>query len=86
MTDEELKTAVLDALSSVAPELDRAALMPDVSFRDQLDIDSMDYLNYVIALHVALKIDIPEADQPHLASVNGAVAYLRPRAGQTTRP
>lgn len=76
MTDEELRKLVLDALASVAPELDAATLLPDKSFRDQLDIDSMDFLNYVIALHEALGVDIPEADQPHLLSIDGAVAYL----------
>ena len=76
MTEEEIRKAVLRALGSVAPEMDEAALDPDKSFRDQLDIDSMDYLNYVIALHDALKIDIPEAEQLRLSTINGAVAYI----------
>jgi acyl carrier protein len=76
MTDEELKRLVLNALASVAPELDEATLSPSKSFRDELDIDSMDFLNYVIALHEALKIDIPESDYPCLSSVEGAVSYL----------
>ncbi len=79
MTDAELKRLVLDALASVAPELDEAALAPDRSFREQLDIDSMDFLNYVIALHEALKIDIAETDYPRLASIDGAVAFLSHR-------
>lgn len=76
MTEQELREQVLRALASVAPELDEATLRPDKSFRDQLDIDSMDFLNYVIALHEALGVDIPEADQPQLQSVDGAVKYL----------
>jgi len=84
MTDEELRKAVLTALASVAPELDEAALAPGKSFRDQLDIDSMDFLNYVIALHEALRIEIPEADQRHLTTINDAVAYLRRRLSQPT--
>ncbi len=79
MTEEEIKKAVLEALASVAPELDEAALDPEKSFRDQLDIDSMDFLNYVIALHEAFKIDIPEADQFRLSTISGAVAYLGKR-------
>ena len=76
MIDAELREQVLKALASVAPELDEATLAPDRSFRDQLDIDSMDFLNYVIALHEALGVDILEADQPQLQSIDGAVAYL----------
>ena len=76
MTDADLKRLVLDALAGVAPELEEASLAPDKNFRDQLDIDSMDFLNYVIALHEALKIDIAESDYPRLASIDGAVAYL----------
>ena len=79
MTEAEIRRMVLDALASVAPELDEATLAPDQSFRDQLDIDSMDFLNYVIALHEALKIDIPEEDYPRLVSIDGAVAYLAQR-------
>lgn len=76
MTDDELRKLVLDALAGVAPELDPATLKPDKSLRDQLDIDSMDFLNFMIALHEALGIDIPEADQPKLVTLDGAVAYL----------
>jgi acyl carrier protein len=76
MTEAELKRLVLDALVSVAPELDEASLAPDKSFREQLDIDSMDFLNYLIALHEALKIDIPESDYTQLTSINSAISYL----------
>ncbi|HXP73946.1 MAG TPA: phosphopantetheine-binding protein [Stellaceae bacterium] len=76
MTDKDIRRIVLNALSGVAPELDEAALELDKSFRDQIDIDSMDFLNYVIALHDALAVDIPERDYPLLASIDGAVAYL----------
>jgi acyl carrier protein len=76
MTEAELKRLVLDALVSVAPEVDEASLAPDKNFREQLDIDSMDFLNYLIALHEALKIDIPESDYAQLTSINSAVSYL----------
>ena len=79
MTEDEIRQVILKALASVAPELDEAALLPNKSFRDQLDIDSMDYLNYVIALHETLAIDIPEADQPKLSTVDSAVAYFARR-------
>ena len=76
MTDPSIRKTVLDALASVAPELDEATLETDKSFREQLDIDSMDFLNYVIALHEALGVDIPERDYASVASIDGAVAYL----------
>lgn len=86
MTEDDIRKTVLDALTSVAPELDEAALRTDKSFRDQLDIDSMDFLNYVIALHEALGVDIPESDYGSVASIDGAVAYLAAKLkGRTER-
>ncbi len=75
-TREEITTTVLRALGEIAPEADLAAIKPDVSFRDQLDIDSMDFLNFVIAVHEALHVEIPEADYPKLITLNGCVGYL----------
>ena len=76
MTRDEIRAAVLRTLGEIAPEADLSALEPDVSFRDQLDVDSMDLLNFVVALHGALHVDIPEADYPKLATLNGCVDYL----------
>jgi len=75
-TADEMKAAVLQALGEIAPEADLAAIKPDVSFREQLDIDSMDFLNFVIAVHEALHVEIPEADYPKLITLNGCIAYL----------
>ena len=79
LTTEEIKSAVLRMLGEVAPEADLAAIKPDVSFRDQLDIDSMDFLNFVIAVHEALRVEIPEADYPKLITLNGCIEYLASR-------
>ena len=76
MTRDELRATVLRTLAEIAPEADLATLKPDVSFRDQLDVDSMDLLNFVIALHVALHVDIPEVDYPQLATLDGCLDYL----------
>ena len=76
MTDGELRETVLRALGEIAPEADPTTLKPDVSFRDQLDIDSMDFLNFAIALHEELGVEIPEADYPKLATLDGCVEYL----------
>jgi acyl carrier protein len=67
---------VLRCLGEIAPEADPARVKPDVSFRDQLDLDSMDFLNFVIALHEALGVDVPEVDYPKLATLDGCVGYL----------
>ena len=73
---DELRSLVLRTLGDIAPEADLESIKPDVGFRDQLDIDSMDFLNFVIALHEELRIEIPEADYPKLASLNACVEYL----------
>jgi acyl carrier protein len=75
-TPEDIKHTVLRILGDIAPEADLAALKPDVSLRDQLDLDSMDFLNFVIALHQSLGVELPEGDYPKLATLNGCLAYL----------
>ena len=79
MTEAELRKTVLDTLGDIAPETDLGALPPDKDLREELDIDSMDFLNFVIALHEKLGVDIPEADYPHLITLNGAIGYLAAR-------
>jgi acyl carrier protein len=76
MTREEIQNTVLELLGERAPEADLTALDPDVSFRDQLDLDSMDLLNFVIALHKKFQVEIPEKDYPKLATLRGCVDYL----------
>jgi acyl carrier protein len=75
-TAEQVKETVLRILGEIAPEADPAALDPDVAFRDQLDIDSMDYLNFIIALHAEFGVEIPELDYPKLSSLSECVAYI----------
>jgi acyl carrier protein len=76
MTRDEIKTAVLRALGEIAPEADLASVAPDVEFREQLDLDSMDILNFVVGLHASLGVAIPESDYPKLATLDGCVEYL----------
>ena len=76
-TTEEIRAILLSVLGGIAPEADPATLDPGESLRDQLDLDSMDFLNFVIGVHERTGIEIPEADYPRLASLDGAVAYLR---------
>jgi acyl carrier protein len=79
MTLQEIRSTVVDALTRIAPEIDPASIEAHTNFRDQLDLDSMDFLNFVLAVHDRLGIDIPEADYPHLVTLDGAVAYLAKR-------
>ena len=81
MNQADIRRALIDALSSVAPEGDYDGLKPDRPLRDQLDIDSYDFLNVVVHLHERLGIDIPEADYQQFATLDSAVAYLAPRLG-----
>jgi acyl carrier protein len=76
MTREEIKSVVLSVLGKIAPEVDPAEIRPEVGFREQLDLDSMDFLNFVVALHEAFHVEIPETDYPKLATLKGAVDFL----------
>ena len=79
MTRDEIRHAVVQALTSVAPEIDPQSLQADSAFRQEFDLDSMDFLNFVIALHGRLGVDVPESDYVKLATLNGAVDYLSGR-------
>lgn len=76
MTKEEIRSIVLRILGEIAPEADLNQLKPDVSFRDQLDIDSMDFLNFVIALDEELHVSIPESEYAQLSSLDSSVELL----------
>lgn len=80
MTDDELRQIACGVLSQIAPEADLQALDTDVELQEQLDIDSMDFLNFVIGLNEATGVDIPERDYPRLATLDGCVEYLRAHA------
>jgi acyl carrier protein len=72
----EIRAAVLAGLARIAPEVDPATLRGDASLREQVDLDSMDFLNLVIGLSESLGVEVPEADYPKLATLDGCVAYL----------
>ncbi|HEX8966657.1 MAG TPA: acyl carrier protein [Chloroflexota bacterium] len=79
MTDTSLDSAravVLRALRQIAPEADLAALDANQDLREQLDIDSVDFLNFVVALHRELGVDIPEADYAKVRTLDGCIRYL----------
>lgn len=83
MTNDEIRAAVFSALHRIAPEVDPATLKPGVPIRDQVDIDSMDFLNFLMEIHSALGVDIPEAAYREVATLDGCSAYIaahNPRA------
>jgi acyl carrier protein len=73
---DEIRQTVLRLLGEIAPEADLTALNPGVSFRDQLDIDSMDFLNLVIMIHKTFGVEIPEADYRKYGTLDGCVGQL----------
>ena len=81
MSKLDLLTVVREELAKIAPDIDFDTVDRSGNLHDEFDIDSMDHLNFITALHKRLGIDIPETDYPQLTSVDGAVAYLTKRAG-----
>jgi acyl carrier protein len=79
MTDDDIRATVLRLLTEIAPEANSAEIEPDVNFRDQLDVDSMDLLNFLIAMHREFAVEIPERDYGKLTTVNECVTYLGER-------
>ncbi|MBZ0146552.1 MAG: acyl carrier protein [Pseudorhodoplanes sp.] len=77
MSDIDIRTAVQEELGNIAPEVNLAVLDPAADLREALDIDSMDFLNFIAAIHRRLGVNIPEIDYPKLLTLNGAVNYLR---------
>ncbi len=76
MNPDEIRRIVLDSIESVAPEVEASSIDPSEDLRDALDIDSMDFLNFVTALHKKLQVDVPEPDYPKLQTIDGCVAYF----------
>lgn len=76
MTNDEIRAAVVTALRSVAPEVDPVTVRSNLPLRDQVDLDSIDFLNFLMAIHAALGVDIPEAAYAQVATLDGCVAYV----------
>ena len=86
MTRDEIRATVLRILGEIAPEADLTQLKPDVSFRDQLDIDSMDFLNFVIALDEELDVRIPESDYSKLSTLDACIELFSSRTAVKDAP
>jgi acyl carrier protein len=79
MTNEEVKKVVLDIIEDVAPDEDITTLIAEESLRDQLDLDSMDFLDIVMELRKRHKVEVPSEDYPQLATLASCVSYLTPK-------
>lgn len=77
MNAEDIRAVVLATLQDIAPELEADALCGDRPLRTQVDLDSIDWLNFLLGLHEKLKVDIPEADYARLVSLDDVVSYLQ---------
>jgi acyl carrier protein len=76
MSDLDIRAVLQEELGKIAPDIALDTVAPSADLREALDIDSMDFLNFVTAIHHRLGIDIPELDYPKLVTLNGAIKYL----------
>jgi len=76
MDEARARAAIAEVLGTIAPEVDVASLDAGAPLRDQVDLDSMDFLNFIVGLHERLKVDIPESDYQALGTLDAIVAYL----------
>ena len=79
MTEDQVKQIVIEIINEIAPDEDTTGLKSDLNLRDQMDLDSMDFLDIVMELRKQHGIEVPEADYPKLASLNSCGEYLTPK-------
>ena len=77
MEENELRAVVVATLKTIAPEVEEGDLRSDRPLRNQVDLDSMDWLNFLIGLHEKLKVEIPEADYAKLVTLGDVLDYLQ---------
>jgi acyl carrier protein len=79
MTAEGIRKAILDIIRDILPDEDLGSLAPDKTFREQINLDSMDFLDIVMELRKRYSIEVPEKDYPNLATMDSSVGYLLPK-------
>ena len=84
MTDAEIKALILELICEIAPEADPATAREQDDIREIFDLDSMDFVNLVVAIHDRTKVNIPETDYNRLFKLEDAVAYLRDALASST--
>ncbi|MBI4793701.1 MAG: acyl carrier protein [Deltaproteobacteria bacterium] len=85
MTRGEIKDVILEIIADIDEDADMDGLNADEPLRDQLDLDSMDFLDIVMELRKRYKLQIPEADYPELATLASCINYLEPKLGAITK-
>jgi acyl carrier protein len=83
MNDLDIRKVVQEELNNIAPEVDLATIDPAGDLHEILDIDSIDFLNFITAIHHRLGVEIPELDYPKLVTLDGAVAYIAAKLGSS---
>jgi len=83
MNDIDIRKVVQEELGNIAPEVDLASIDPASDLREAIDIDSIDFLNFITAIHHRLGVEIPEIDYPKLVTLDGAVAYVAAKLGSS---
>ena len=81
---EQIRAEVLEILSTLAPGIQLARIVPEKPLRAQIDLDSMDWLNVLVAIHERLRVNIPESDYGKLQTLDGIVAYLAPKVAEAS--
>lgn len=76
MSNIDIRQVVHEELNNIAPEADLAGIDPKADLREVIDIDSIDFLNFITAIHKRLGVNVPEIDYPKLITLDGAIAYL----------
>lgn len=79
MTRSEIEKAVLEIIQDILPDEEIGDLNPEANLRDQLDLDSMDFLDIVMELRKQHRVNVPEADYPQLATLKSTIDYLEPK-------
>jgi acyl carrier protein len=83
MNGLDIRKVVQEELNNIAPEIDLTTIDPAGDLREILDIDSMDFLNFITAINHRLGVEIPELDYPKLVTLDGAVAYIAAKLGSS---
>ena len=79
MGDNQVRQIILDIIQTVAPDADVSVIKGDVRLRDQLDLDSMDFLDIVMELRKRYRVEVPKEEYPQLATLDSCVEYLSPK-------
>jgi acyl carrier protein len=79
MTKEQIKATILEIIAQIIPDEDLSNLKGDIPIREQVELDSMDFLDIIMELRKRYGIEVPESDYMQLATLDGSVAYLEPR-------